>query len=81
MKRADAWSASEAKHERGRSRPLVLPAGVKKDKMEAAASQKPQPSERKHDGAVFVELERHATASVTQIFYITHCVTEIIEPR
>lgn len=29
----------------------------------------------------FVEIERHATASVTQIFYITHCVTEIIEPR
>lgn len=44
-KHADAWSASEAKRECGRSRPLALPAGVGgKDNMEAAASQKPQPS-------------------------------------
>lgn len=35
----------------------------------------------KHDGAAFAEIERHATAFVTQIFYIGYCVILDIGPH
>lgn len=35
----------------------------------------------KHDGAAFAGIERHATACVTQIFYIGYCVILDIGPR
>lgn len=63
-----------------------------KDKMDTTLSLKPplnspgflitkQTSLYKHDGTAFAEILRHATASVTQIFYITYCVILDIGPR